>query len=139
MADIRPMALFTAETAAQAAKLSHAAGSARYRVALPEPKPEPIPQAAVIPADNGYLGRRLARVRAQIEWLSDQIDSELSKKQPDGQQLNWFCTALERLSELERTTDGRPLPGSRRPGREVTRRNALPADPTPAETQPPAS
>jgi hypothetical protein len=32
--------------------------------------------------------------------------------------LNWLAAALERLAELERILDGRPLPGSRRPAPE---------------------
>ena len=130
------MALFTAETASEAAKRSHLPTSKRHLTNVftpPEPtQPQPIPQPAAIPADY-YVQGRLARVREQIERLSDMLDEET-----DPQKIDRICAGIERLSKIEGNLANRPLPGSRRPAPERDRRRdfglsglAQPVEPAP--------
>lgn len=71
-----------------------------------EPEPEPT-------CDNSYLAGRLARVRTQIAKID-----ELYDKAKDPLDLDRLARAMSTLAELERVLDNRPLPGSRRPGKE---------------------
>jgi hypothetical protein len=73
----------------------------------PPPKPQPAPD---------YQASRLSRTRAQIELLNTLLEREATKTRPDAGQLDRLASALERLSELERILDGRPMPGTMRPG-----------------------
>lgn len=75
----------------------------------------------VVAHDSGFVARRLNRVRAQLDLLDTAVETELAKSNPDGQKLNWLAATSERLSNIERTLDGRPLPGSRRPAPESSR------------------
>ena len=54
-------------------------------------------------------------MRAQLDLVDRAFEAEATKANPDGQRLNWFAQAQERLSEQERLLSGRPLPGSWRP------------------------
>lgn len=74
--------------------------------------PEVLTAAVPVP---DYIARRLERVRAQCDLIDDRITEELSKRQPDGQRLNWLAAASARLEEQEQKLSGRPGPGSRRP------------------------
>jgi hypothetical protein len=67
-------------------------------------------------ADLDFQSRTLLRVRAQISMVQDQIDAELAKRNVSGQQVDRLAASFEKLTEIERVMDGRPLPGSRRPG-----------------------
>jgi hypothetical protein len=60
-----------------------------------------------------YVVGRLARVRERI----DRVDGLLAEA-VDPLDLDRLARALSTLAELERVLDGRPLPGSRRPGKE---------------------
>src|SRR5262245_61688509 len=93
----------------------------RRKPAAPAIQPEPI-------AADAFRTSVLARVRARIESLLDLLEEQTNKSKPDGAQVDRLASALERLAELERVLDGRPLPGSRRPGRD----NGRPAPPLPA-------
>lgn len=62
-----------------------------------------------------YQGKRLERVRAQLDLLDQRIEEQVSRKVPDGQTLNWLASAQARLSEQERQLCGRPMPGSLKP------------------------
>ena len=126
------MALFTAETAVIAAKLSHAPTSARH-----QPKDEikpapPIPQPAPMPADN-FRDKTLLRVRAQIESLLDDLSIER-----DAQKKDRLASALGRLNEIERQLAGRPMPGSLKPSSKQSRSSPQ-VEPTPITPQPVAS
>jgi hypothetical protein len=57
---------------------------------------------------------RLIRVRAML----DKLDSMLSEE-TDPQKIDRLASAQMRLAEQERILDNRPLPGSRRPGKET--------------------
>lgn len=104
---------FTSASAAQAARK-------RYEIeAQRTAELEAARQAAALAPDAGYLSKRLSRVREQIENVSDMLD-----KERDPQKLDRLAATLERLSDLERCLDNRPLPGSRRPGREGKPRSA---------------
>lgn len=76
----------------------------------------------------------IERLARQMERLDGFIDK--AQTPADFRDLT---NARARLFDQWAHLAGIPKPGSRRPGREVTRRSAPPADPTPAETQPPAS
>jgi len=76
-------------------------------------------------------------VRARVRDLLSHLETLLSRKAPDFSQVDRLASALERLADLERVLAGRPLPGSRRPGRDdaqpaplVTRRKVAPVLPT---------
>ena len=75
-----------------------------------EPKPEPAPLPAVT-----YAERCLARTRAQLDLVADQITEELKKSKLDERKLKTLTEAQDRLQEAERKLAGRPLPGSHRP------------------------
>ena len=64
----------------------------------------------VVAAVDDYIGKRLGRVRLQI----DQLDAMLLAER-DPQALDRLAAASARLSEQERILAGRPLPGSHRP------------------------
>ena len=59
-----------------------------------------------------------AAVRARVRDILAGLQRETTKQRLDGAQLDRLASALERLADLERVLDGRPLPGSRRPPRE---------------------
>lgn len=67
------------------------------------------------PADesDAYAKRQLARVRV----LLDDVDEQLAKTR-DPQDRERLARAANTLSERERVLSGRPLPGSRRPGKD---------------------
>jgi hypothetical protein len=78
--------------------------------------------------------RRLARVRKQLDLLDGHMTRLLSpppgedgKPAPiDEQAIERTARASAALSELERTLDGRPLPGSRRPKEEKPKTPTFP-------------
>lgn len=86
--------------------------------------------SSAIPGSNGSAGQQEtgflpllhSRVRTQIYGVLDLIDAEAAKRSCDGQRLDRLAAALERLAEIERVLDGRPLPGSRRPERDDSSR-----------------
>lgn len=101
---------------AQARQFAHAGAHARWH------SPRRPPASSAILALNAepaaFPDTLLARVRAQVSGLCTLIDEETVKRKPDAQRLDRLAAALERLAELERRLDGRPLPGSRRPARD---------------------
>ena len=80
--------------------------------ALADAQPLPSPVPTDNPTDD-YTVQRLARTRKQIEMLDEQLEEA-----PDARAVKAIADALARLVEIERVLAGRPLPGSRRPGRE---------------------
>src|ERR1039458_3628799 len=64
------------------------------------------------------------RAGGALDLVDKRITEQAKAKTVDGQVLNWLCAAQERLAEQERILAGRPLPGSRRPGREDRRPRA---------------
>lgn len=94
-------------------------GEVRRALAIERKQVQAMPDPAPVQTESDYLQRRLSRVREQIDRVSDMLDAET-----DPQRLDRLAAALERLTELERKLDNRPLPGSRRPGKEPTRRPA---------------
>ena len=151
------MARFNSATAREMAAKSHAARLQRLASGTQAAETFPqTPQGGPHEAPGAYVSRRLARVRAQLDLVDKAFETEATKANPDGQRLNWFAQAQERLSEQERLLSGRPLPGSRRQGKEGAGRKsdwwiemqpALPApqvpkdglpDPLPVEPPTPA-
>jgi hypothetical protein len=102
------MARITAANAREMAAKSHEARRQREAVRRMPPQP---PQATAQLAD--YVGERLVRVRVQLDRLD-----KLMMTESDPQKLDRLASAQARLSEQERILDGRPLPGSRRPGKQ---------------------
>ena len=79
-----------------------------------------IAKANAIPSlqpDEIYRNQRLARMRTQLEKVDAMIE-----KERDPQKLDRLASAQARLSVQEFALAGRPMPGSRRPGRESTKR-----------------
>ena len=74
-------------------------------------------QDAALNGDD-YVARRLARVRAQLDTLDDLIAAEMASGKPDAQRLDRYASAQARLATQEQQLAGRPLPGSRRPGKD---------------------
>ena len=107
------MPLFTRETAA-----IHGKAGAIARWTKPPPEPEPVkppPMPEPIAPANPFVQSRLDRVRAQLDLIDSRIKEQCEKEIPDGQTLNWLCSAQARLSEQERQLAGRPMPGSLKP------------------------
>lgn len=115
------MALITPANAREMAAKSLLARKQRSLAPTPT---TPIPLEPIAPADNNYNQRRLTRVRQQLAMVDQSIEAVMSRKVVNGQNLNWLCSAQERLSEQERTLAGRPLPGSMRPSPAPTRRQS---------------
>jgi hypothetical protein len=112
------MPLFTRENARTMAVRGHQLRKQRLEELRIAANPVPLP------ADNSYVERRLARVRQQIENLSDMLESE---KEPA--KLDRLASCLARLSEIERQLANRPLPGSRRPAPDRSRNHFVPLPP----------
>lgn len=109
----RTAGTWTAEQAHEMALRSVAARKLRKsRRPLPGAQPPPLEPLIDFPAELQASVR--ARVRDILAGLAD----ETAKARIDGAQVDRLCSALERLADLERILDGRPLPGSRRPPRE---------------------
>ena len=69
--------------------------------------------ANAVPGADSFVYARLIRVRAQLE----RVDAMLAVE-TDAQKLDRLASAQARLSVQEFALAGRPMPGSRRPGRE---------------------
>lgn len=106
--------LFDSHNAAEMAQRSHAARQQRKLAAQTKPA---IPQSGPPEAADSYVTRRLLRVRGQLERLGDMLDHE-----EDPGCIDKLCSAIARLCEQERRLADRPLPGSRRPAKEIHRR-----------------
>jgi hypothetical protein len=112
-------------TAANAKEMS-ARGNAAKALAKKR-REELIAKTNAIPTlqrDEIYRNQRLARVRVQLERL----DGELERTK-DARDVKAICDAIARLAEVERILAGRPLPGSRRPGREKPQRGTVSESP----------
>lgn len=72
---------------------------------------EPVPVLLNPGVPEIYTRTRLARVRAQLDRLDAMI---LKERNP--QFLDRLAAAQAKLAEQERVLDGRPLPGSHKPG-----------------------
>lgn len=106
--------LFTSEMAKEAARKSVLAREKREAEA--EQAKAIVGQlkaAAIVEPCELYVTNRLQRTREQLERL----DRDLAAAD-DPKAVKAICDAMRALSEIERTLAGRPLPGSRRPGRE---------------------
>ena len=70
-----------------------------------------------------YVSRRLARVRAQLDRIDELIAEAAAGRADriDGRKLNDLAAAQARLATQEQQLAGRPLPGSRRPGKDRSR------------------
>jgi hypothetical protein len=73
---------------------------------------------AQAPAAEDYVARRLARVRAQLDSLDERLAVAIAAKELDGRLLSDIAAAQARLATQEQQLAGRPLPGSRRPGKD---------------------
>lgn len=91
---------------------------------------------AGIPEVDSFRFERLQRVREHLRQIDTQIAQQTRKPNPDGQTLNWLCTAQARLSEQERVLAGRPMPGSLRPSRPGRQRGTT-AEPVVSDTDTP--
>lgn len=110
--------------AAEAKKFKAQAEKARVLAmeaenALAKPLLEIATLAVGVPSAN-YVTQRLSRVRAQLDKLDEMIANET-----DAQTLDRLASAQARLSVQEFALSGRPMPGSRRPGREKPTRGPV--------------
>jgi hypothetical protein len=109
------MPRFTTANAREMAARSQAARRQREMQrqatsAMAAATPQPNPR----PGDNDqFVTKRLARVRKQL----DRIDG-LIEKETDPMKLDRLASAQARIAEQERLLAGRPLPGSRKPGKD---------------------
>lgn len=109
----RKSTAFTAETARKAAGLSIIARKAATQRRIDQANA--IIQAPPAAAqDQVFQAQRLACVRAQLAKIDRMIAEE-----EDPQRLDRLASAQARLSVQEFALAGRPMPGSRRPGRET--------------------
>lgn len=130
MSKAAPRHKWTPDEARAAALKGHEARRMRLIESTATSKSVQEQQPENKPPDD-YLLRRLARVRHQLDLIDEAIRTELKSDTPNGQRLNWLCSAQERLSEQERQLAGRPLPGSLRPTAKQQRNYApqTPSDP----------
>ena len=77
-----------------------------------------------------------AALRARIRDFLEHLERLANLQRPDFAQVDRLASALERLTELERVLDGRPLPGTRRPPRDE---GAAPSPARPRGLPPPAA
>lgn len=82
------------------------------------PKPDQLK-----PVRDPYIIARLESVRTRMKQFDDLMAKECLKgsddeslDMPDAQRLDRLASAWSKLAEQERILDGRPLPGSRKPG-----------------------
>lgn len=116
------MPLFTSQNAKEMAARSAAARRERkLREEHARLNPPLLPPPPALEAGDAYVARRLSKVREQISRVDVMFDRCCD---PTG--LDRIAAVLARLSELERHLSGRPLPGSRRPRPEPTRRVPMP-------------
>ena len=79
---------------------------------------------APLQPDEIYRNGRLMRVRGQLEKLDAMLE-----KESDAQRLDRLASAQARVSVQEFALAGRPMPGSRRPGRERPKNDPQYAEP----------
>jgi len=79
-----------------------------------------------------YVDKRLIRVRAQIDMLSDMLEAEL-----DPQKIDRLANAITRLSGLEREYANRPLPGTLKPSSKPSQARPRTIEPTAIPTPQP--
>jgi len=117
------MSLFTTANAREMAARSQAAR--RQRTTQREAaKENAAPQSQTNPQQDDdalFVAKRLARVRKQLDRIDGMIE-----KETDPMKLDRLASAQARLAEQERLLSGRPLPGSRKPGKD--RRTVSPHD-----------
>jgi len=116
------MLIADSQTARELAAKSHEArrrNKALREQADNESQPEPQ-----LPAQS-YVDTRLIRVRAQIDMLSDMLESE-----QDPQKIDRLANAITRLSGLEREYANRPLPGTLKPSSKPSQSRPRTIEPT---------
>jgi hypothetical protein len=105
------MARFTTANAREMAAKGNAAKAERLKrlrdAAFP---PANLPLECARDAGEGFLARRLFRVRAQLDMIDERLLSER-----DPHKLERLAACSYRLAEQERILAGRPTPGARRP------------------------
>ena len=107
------MALFTVESGRLAGLKSVQVRKERAA----QPKPAPVIPVNPTEEQPSFTAIRLSRVREQLNRIDAMMLDE-----SDPQKLDRLASAQARLSEQERTLDGRPLPGSMRPSKASTAR-----------------
>lgn len=125
------MALFTAETAAKAARLSVIARKANQTDREREELAEKQRELAAEKAGVSYTDKTLARVRLQLDKVYDAFLVEARKRRPDAAKLDKLASAQARLYEQERQLANRPLPGSLKPVVEKPKRSSPLPEPEP--------
>ena len=105
-----PKVLITPETARHFHELNRIAKAKRKAESLARLNATDYP-----PIQSDYASRCLARTRAQLDLVAEQITEELKRSALDERKLKTLTEAQDRLQEAERKLAGRPLPGSHRP------------------------
>ncbi len=88
----------------------------------------------VLATDDTYQAKRLARVRLQLDRLSDMLD-----KEQDPRLIDRLTAAIDRLGKHEQFLSGRPGPGTLKPSSKPAKsRRELAPQPLPVveQTQP---
>lgn len=98
------------ENAKLLAKKSWDARRAKKQAAQEIEQASNQPSKPLQKASDDYTASRLVRVRKQLNMLDKMLEEESS-----AQAIDKLASAIAKLSELERTLAGRPLPGSFRP------------------------
>jgi hypothetical protein len=99
-------------TAANASKMAARSWEVRRERENMQGDSSAIPQQIPLPASD-YVAFSVTRTRGQL----DRLHAMLAKSK-DAQEIERLARSIASLSELERVLSGRPLPGSRRPGKE---------------------
>jgi len=111
--------LITKANARQMAAKSHAAKAERLQQLR-----QAIESVADPAANDEFRTACQSRVRVQLNLVNAALLRELQAKTVDAQAVDRLAAAQMRLSEQLRILEGQPLPGSRRPAPDRTRRQS---------------
>lgn len=68
------------------------------------------------PAKDSFMTKQRDTFRARLKQLDELMKHECESEEPDAAKLDRLASAMSKLADQERISDGRPLPGSRKPG-----------------------
>lgn len=84
--------------------------------------------APTLEPQKSFVSNRLRIVREQLKQLDEQLSQCIDWKATKA-----ICDSIKALTDVERILDNRPLPGSRRPGREKPDKRSKGTGPLDAE------
>lgn len=108
---------FTPENAREMAKRSWDARRAALAAQIAALTPKTSPEPAKAQCDP-FLKQQTLALRARMKEIDKLLSLEAASDDPDAAKMDRLASAWSKLAEQERISDGRPLPGSRKPANE---------------------